>query len=277
MGNTKNSNESINTESEMSFWEHLEELRWHLIRSVLVIIILAIIAFFGKKFIFDEILYAPLNNDFLTYKGLCAIGKALNINNLCLDNSKIQLININMSGQFMTHLYVSFMAGLTIGFPYLLSEIWKFIKPALNSKEKKNSNYAVFVCSFLFFLGVLFSYYVITPLTINFLGNYQTSTMVNNTIHLKSYISTVVSLNFSVGLVFELPIIIYFLTKVGLITSGFLRKNRKYTFVVLLVLSAIITPPDIFSQILVVIPLMLLYELGINISKRIEKKEAALS
>ncbi len=255
-------------EKEMSFWEHLEELRWHLVRSIIAIIILAIAAFIARKVIFDYIILAPKDSEFITNRLLCQLSDFLNVSALCLGDLDLKIINIKMSGQFMTHMYVSIVAGLIVAFPYVLGEIWGFIRPALKQEEKKNSTGAVLICSFLFLLGVLFSYFLIVPLTLHFLGTYQVSDAVSNNISLNSYISTVVSVTFAVGLVFELPILVYFLTKVGIVTPMFLKKNRKYMLVILLVLSAIITPPDIFSQVMVCIPLMLLYEISIKISKK---------
>jgi len=257
---------------EMSFWEHLEELRWHIIRSVIAIILLGIIAFLNREIIFDEIILAPKDSDFITNRLLCQLSQYLGIAALCLDNLALSVVNLKMSGQFLTHMYISIVAGIIIGFPYLLWEIWRFIKPALKSTEKKYSGGAVVVCSLLFLVGVMFSYFLIVPLTLHFLGTYQVSEFVQNTIGLSSYISTVVSVSFAVGLVFELPVFVYFLTKVGIITPAFMKKNRKYMLVIILVLSAIITPPDIFSQVMVCIPLMILYEFSIWISKKVYLK-----
>jgi len=260
-------------EKEMSFWEHLEELRWHLVRAVIVLVILAIAAFVMRKFIFDVIILAPKNPDFISYRALCALGKWLSTDALCIGAEPLEIINIQMSGQFMVHLYISMMAALVVAFPYLLWEIWSFIRPALLPKEKKYSQGVVIYSTILFIIGMLFSYYLIVPLTVNFFSAYQVSESVNNTITLNSYISTVVSLSLATGLVFELPIVVFFLTKVGLLTPAFMKKNRKYVLVILLTIAAIITPPDIFSQILVTIPLMLLYELSILVSAKVINKK----
>ncbi|MEA3477436.1 MAG: twin-arginine translocase subunit TatC [Bacteroidota bacterium] len=259
-------------QKEMSFWEHLEELRWHIIRSVVAIIILGIVAFLNREIIFDEIILAPKDSDFITNRLLCQLADYLSVSALCLDDLSLRVINLKMSGQFLTHMYISIIAGIIVGFPYLVWEIWSFIKPALKSREKKHSGGAVVVCSLLFLTGVLFSYFLIVPLTLHFLGTYQVSEFVKNQIALGSYISTVVSVSFAVGLVFELPVFVYFLTKVGIITPAFMKKNRKYMLIIILVLSAIITPPDIFSQVMVCIPLLLLYEFSIWISKRVYLK-----
>jgi sec-independent protein translocase protein TatC len=262
-------------EKEMSFWEHLEELRWHLIRSVIILVILAIAAFILRKFIFDMIILAPKEPDFISYRVLCAIGRLVSSDALCIGTTPLEIINIEMSGQFLVHIYVSMMAALVVAFPYLLWELWSFIRPALLPKEKKYSRGVVFYSTVLFMIGMVFSYFLIVPLTINFFSSYQVSASVSNTITLSSYISTVVSLTLATGLVFELPIVVFFLTKVGILTPSFMKKNRKYVLVILLTIAAIITPPDIFSQILVTIPLMGLYEFSIFISSRIYKKQAA--
>ena len=261
--------------AEMSFWEHLEELRLHIFRSLGAIFVLAIGAFLAKHFIFDVIILAPKEEDFITNRLLCKAGELLSINALCIGKMDLQIQNINMSGQFMTHMYVSIVTGLIVAAPYVIWEMWRFIMPALRPGEKKYSRGAVVVSSLLFVMGVLFAYFLIVPLTINFLGTYQVSPEVPNQIHLNSYISTVLSVTLAVGIVFELPILVYFLTKVGLVTPTFLKKNRKIMLVIVLVLSAIITPPDIFSQVLVCIPLMGLYELSIGISKRVHKQREA--
>lgn len=259
-------------EKEMSFWDHLEELRWHLVRSILAVIILAIVAFLNREFIFDVVILAPKDSDFITNQLLCKVADFISLPALCIDNLSLKIINIKMSGQFMTHMYISMVAGVIVGFPYIIYQIWSFIMPALHTKEKNYSGGAVVVSSLLFILGVLFSYFLIVPLTVNFLGTYQVSDFVENQMSLSSYINTVVSVTFAVGLVFELPIFVYFLTKVGLVTPDFMRRNRKYMLVILLAISAVITPPDIFSQILVCIPLMGLYELSIGISSRVQRK-----
>lgn len=259
----------------MSFWEHLEELRWHLLRAVVVLVVIAVGAFIMRKFIFDVVILAPKDPEFISYRALCALGKWLSTDALCIGTSPLEIINIQLSGQFLVHIYVSMMVALVVAFPYLLWEIWSFIRPALLPKEKKYSKGLVFFSTVLFILGMIFSYFLIVPLTINFFSSYQVSETVSNTITLNSYISTVVSLTLATGLVFELPIIVFFLTKVGLLTPPFMKKNRKYVAVILLTISAIITPPDVFSQILVTIPLMILYEISIVISARVLKKQAA--
>jgi sec-independent protein translocase protein TatC len=262
-------------EKEMSFWEHLEELRKHLFRSLAAILILSVAAFLNKKIIFDYVVLAPKDESFITNRLLCKMGKKLSLDSLCFENLNLSIQNISMSGQFMTHLYISFISGLILAAPVVLWEMWRFIMPALHPNEKKYSRGAVLASTVLFYSGVLFSYFIIIPLTINFFGTYQISENIPNQIQLSSYISTIISVTIAVGLVFELPIIVYFLTRIGILTPSFMRKNRKYTIVLILIIAAIITPPDIFSQILVSIPLIGLYELSIGISNRVYKKREA--
>ena len=259
-------------EKTMTFWDHLDELRMHILRTLIAIVVLAIIAFLNREIIFDQIILGPSTSDFVTNRWLCKLGELLSINALCIDDMKLQIINIKMSGQFLTHMYISIVAGFILSFPYMLWEIWRFVKPAMHSAERKYSQGGVFISTILFMIGILFSYFLIVPLTVNFLGTYQVSSEVTNQISLSSYISTVVSVTFAVGVVFELPILVYFLTKIGVLTPDFMKKNRRYMYVILLITSAIITPPDMFSQILVVVPLIGLYEVSIGVSNRIYKK-----
>jgi len=268
----KKNNPVPDPDVEMSFWDHLDALRGHLFRSAIAIVAMAIVAFLNREFIFDRLILAPKNADFITNRVLCIIGKWANVPSLCMESLDLKIINYNISGQFTTHMYISFFAGMIVAAPYVIWEIWRFIKPALYEKEQKHSRGAVLSMSVLFILGILFSYFLIVPLTLSFFGTYQVSESVNNQFALSSYISTVVSVTFSLGVVFELPVFVYFLTRVGIITPEFLKRNRKYTLVILLTIAAIITPPDIISQILVTIPLYGLYELSILVSQRISKK-----
>lgn len=259
--------------SEMSFLDHLEALRWHLVRAAAVIIGLAIVAFIRKDILFDGIIFALKRPDFPTYRLLCWLSAKYNLD-LCITDFSFDLISINLSGQFTTHMFVAFMAGLIIGMPYLLWEIWRFVKPALSSTEKKYTRGVVFFTSALFITGVLFGYYVISPMSINFLGTYQVSSLVKNQINLDSYISTITILTLAAGVIFELPMVVYFLSKVGVITPAFMRSYRKHSMVVILIVAALITPsPDVTSQLLVALPLFLLYEISIFISAAVVKKE----
>ncbi len=259
----------------MSFLEHLEELRWHLIRATLAVFAMAIVAFIYHNIIFDKIILAPKDPSFFTNRMLCRLGDLVNVSKLCINSKPLEIININMAGQFTTHIVVSLLAGLIVAFPYVFWEFWRFMRPALYDKERKYARGAVFYSSVLFLLGILFGFYIISPLSVNFLGSYSVSQEVINRINLRSYISTVTTVTLAGGITFELPVVVYFLTKVGLITPDFLKRYRKHAIVIILVLAAIITPPDVFSQILVFIPLLILYEVSIWISKRIKKKQDA--
>ena len=257
---------------EMSFLEHLEELRWHIIRSVLAIFILAIIAFIMKNFIFDNIILKPKTPDFWTNRMFAKLAELLQTDSLRINQKELNLISIKMADQFMTHIWVSIITGFILASPVVFLEFWKFIKPALYEKERRYASGAVFYTSFLFILGVLFGYYLIVPLSLDFLNTYSISDQVVNQINTISYISTVTSIVFASGVSFLLPIFAYFLSKVGILTPDFMRKYRRHACVLMLVLAAVITPPDIFSQIMVFIPLFFLYEVGIFISKRVVKQ-----
>ena len=264
---------NVENEEELTFWGHLEALRWHLVRSIILILLLAIAAFTFKDFIFNEIILAPKSDDFISNRLLCQAAQMIGIHDFCEGTFNLSIINIRLAGQFMTHLYISIMMALIVGAPYLIWELWRFIKPALSTKEKSNSSGAVLASSLLFYLGVLFSYFLIVPLTINFLGTYSISSEVVNQINLSSYISTILSVTMGLGVVFELPIMVFFLAKSGIISASFLRKNRKIMLVIILILAAIITPPDVVSQLLVAFPLLLLYEISIRIAKRVGKEK----
>lgn len=262
-----------NGEKEMSFLEHLEELRWHIIRSILAIVIFMIIAFIFKGLLFNKIILGPKSPDFFTNRMLCHFAEVLNAPGLCINQNPVQLINIKMSGQITTHITAAIVAGLILAFPVILWEFWRFFKPALKESESKYAKGAVTAASLLFFTGVLFGYYLLAPLSIHFLSTYEIDPTVLNQINVRSYIGTLTSICLATGLVFELPIITFFLTKVGLVTPQFMRKYRKHSIVVIFIVAAIITPPDVFSQTLVAIPLLLLYEVSILISARVMKKK----
>ena len=251
----------------MSFLEHLEVLRWHLVRSVASIFIVAVAAFIAKSFIFDTVLLGPKSGDFWTYRMLCKASETFGLSDLlCIKDIPFELINISMAGQFTTHIVVSIITGFIVSFPYIVFEIWRFIKPGLHKTEQKYANGMVFYTSFLFTLGVLFGYYIIAPLSVNFLGSYHVSDLVTNQIDLNSYFSTISTLVLASGLVFELPMLMYFLTKIGVVTPQSLRQYRRHAIVGVLIMAAVITPPDVSSQVLVFFPLMLLYEVSIWVS-----------
>lgn len=258
----------------MSFLDHLEDLRWHLIRATLAVVIAGTAAFLAKGFIFDVLLFGPTNADFFTYDILCRLSTAVGLEGgFCFEKMPFTIQSRTMGGQFSAHVWTSITAGFIISFPYVIYEFWRFISPGMYANERNTARGFIFISSLLFFLGVLFGYYLVTPLSINFLGKYQVSDVVLNEFDIGSYISLVRSSVLACGLIFELPIIIYFLTKIGLVTPEFLRKYRKFALVIVLILSAIITPPDILSQIIVAIPVLVLYELSIVIAKIVTKKE----
>ena len=264
-------NKGKKRDKEMSFLEHLEELRWHIIRSVIAIVVLMIIAFCMKKIIFDIIILGPQKPDFITARLLCKLGELMHTD-LCINQNPANLININMAGQLTTHIVTSLVAGLILAFPVVLWEFWKFFEPALKPNEAKYARGTVFVSSMLFFVGVSFGYFALAPLSIHFLTTYEVSMDVVNQINIRSYIGTITSICLATGIIFELPIIAFFLTKVGIITPDFMRKFRKHAYIILLILAAIITPPDVFSQILVVFPLAILYEASIFLTGRAARK-----
>ncbi len=259
-------------EKEMGFLDHLEELRWRLVKSAAAILLFGVLAFIYKDIIFDGIILAPKDASFITYRVLCKIGHFIGLgDDLCFSDFNFSLQNLTMSGQFGTHMMVSAIAGIIVAFPYIFYQLWGFIKPGLKEKEQKMASGIVFWASALFLLGVLFGYFVLAPMSIQFLGTYQVSASVGNQISLDSFIGTVTSLTLYTGATFELPIVIYFLAKLGIISAAFLKKYRKHAFVVVLIIAAIITPPDILSQCIVTVPLMLLYEGSILVARRIEK------
>lgn len=261
--------------NEMSFLDHLEELRWHLIRSTFAVVLIGVVAFIMKRFIFDTVILGPTQMDFPTYRIFCNIATSFGIDSaFCADKLPFTIQSRLMSGQFSAHLWTSIWAGFIVGFPYVLYEIWKFIGPGLYEKERSSSRGFILIASTLFFLGVLFGYYIVAPLSINFLGTYQVSEQVLNEFDLDSYISTVRASVIACGIMFELPILIFFLTKVGLVTPQLLKKYRKIALVIVLIISAVITPPDVASQIIVAIPVLILYQVSIYISAFVLKREA---
>ncbi len=268
--NTKKTNDS----GEMSFWGHIDALRGHLFRSVLVVLTLAVVVFFYPEILFDKIIFGPLRSDFLTYRAFCKLGHWLQSNNLfkdgdqlCFGHYTFKLQSLGLSDQFTSQMWLAIISGLILGLPYVLWEVWRFIKPALKEKERRASTSFIFFATVLFLIGVLFSYYIIVPLMVNFLGNYKVSEMVENNFTMDSYIDTVTTLSLATGIVFELPIIVFFLTKFGIMTPQFMRKYRKHAVVVILIVAGVITPsPDMTSQLLVAFPLYLLYEASIFVS-----------
>lgn len=261
-------------DNEMTFWDHLDELRATLWHIIIAILITSILAFTFKEILFDRIILAPKSPDFITYRILCKIGAWLSLQSLCITPEKFELININLAGQFTSHMNISLIAGLILAIPYALWELWRFIKPGLTPDEVMAARGGVIVTSILFLTGVLFSYFVVAPLMINFLGGYMVSASVSNQIALTSYVSAITMMTLLMGLLFELPVLVLFLTRIGILTPSFLRKYRKHTAIAILIISGIITPsPDIFSQLIVAVPLYALFEFSVAISSRIHKNK----
>jgi len=264
----KNSGKKLpNPQKEMSFFEHLEELRWTIFRSLMYIFIIAIIMFIAKVFVFRYIISAHLYPDFPTYRFFCLFGESM-----CIDPPKLELMTRVMGEQFFVHIKVSLVLGFIVSFPFVLREVWKFVSPGLQATEKKITFGVISICSFLFFAGVAFGYYVIAPFAIKFFAEYTVGDFAQTAPTLESYVGFLTMLTLPVGIVFELPVVIYFLAKAGLVDTVLLRNYRKHAVIVILLLSAIITPPDIFTQILISIPILFIYEIGIIVAGRVEKK-----
>jgi len=258
---------------EMTFWEHLDELRGTLWRIIIAILVTSIFAFAFKEILFDSIILAPKSKTFITYRVFCKLGEWLAMPTLCIDPSQFQLININLAGQFTSHMNISLVAGLILALPFVLWELWRFVKPGLTEQEIRSSRGAVSIITILFVTGVLFSYFIVSPLMINFLGGYAVSSAVSNQISLTSYVSSITLMTLLMGLLFELPVLILFLTKIGIITPKKLRKYRKHTIISILIIAGVITPsPDVFSQVIVAFPLYGLFELSLAISSRMYRK-----
>ena len=268
----------VQEEAEMSFIEHLEALRWHLVRGVAVWLVATIVAFLKIDWVFDNVVYAPAKSDFVTYTNLCKFSHWAHLGeSLCMPPINIELLGSTISGPFMSAISIAMVSGVIIAFPYLFWELWRFIKPALSEKEKRYSRFSILWVSLCFFAGAAFGYYLLAPFTFNFLGNF---TLGNKAAYkylpaLDDYISTITNLVLGCGIAFELPVLAYVLAKIGLISAKFLTSYRKYALVVILIVSAIITPsPDWTSQALVAIPLILLYELSVVLVKAVDKKRA---
>lgn len=256
----------------MGFLDHLEELRWHLIRSVVAILVFSITAYLFSGFIWDEIIFGPTKADFWTFRQLCALAERLNSPALCIGDFTFEIQNRQITGQFLMDIKASFVIGLILTFPYAFWEIWRFVKPGLRSNERRASRGVVFVVSMLFISGVLFGYFIITPISINFLANYKISGAIDNNIDISSLLGLVAMLALAAGLMFQLPVVTYILSKAGIVTPGLMKTYRRHSIIVILVLSAIITPPDVISQLLISFPLVFLYEISILVSARIQRK-----
>lgn len=259
----KNSNPT----KEMSFFEHLEELRWTILRSALYIVILGVVIFSFKDFVFSKIIFGFLNKDFPTYRVFCALGDSF-----CIDPPHLSFITRQMGEQFFVHFKVSLALALIVAFPLIIWEVWKFIAPGLNLKEQKITGTIISVCSALFYFGVAFGYFVIAPFAIIFFATYTVGDFAQTMPTLDSYVGFLTMLTLPAGLVFELPVVIYFLARAGIIGSKFLKTYRRHAIVVIMILSAIITPPDAFTQILIGIPIIFIYEVGIIVARTVEKR-----
>ena len=262
-------------EAEMSFIDHLEALRWHIIRSAIAVVVFSLVAFFNKHFLFHDLILGPSRSDFWTYQTFCKIGHYFGSTEPCDNQVNFIIQSREMSGQLAMHISTSFMAGICLTFPYLFWELWRFIKPGLYPHERKNSQGAVFFVSVLFVLGLLFGYYIAAPMSINFLASYTVDATIQNQIDLQSYISTLTTMTLSCAFVFELPMVVFFLAKAGLVTPELMILYRKHAIVVILIIAAIITPPDISAQIIVTIPILLLYELSIYIARVVRRNRTA--
>jgi sec-independent protein translocase protein TatC len=251
---------------EMTFLEHLEALRWHLIRSVVSIMVVGIVAFMAKGFIFDVILLGPTKPSFITYQFFCGISDMI-----CFYPEGLEIITRDISEQFLSHIKVSIWLGLIVAFPYVFYEFWRFVKPGLYSKEQKVTKGVVFICSALFLFGVLFGYFVISPFAVTFLSSYSVSPDILNTTTLSSLVNSMTMFTIPTGMIFELPVVVFFLAKVGIVTADGMKQYRKHAAVTILILAAIITPPDVITQFLIGLPLYFLFEAGIVIARRVEK------
>lgn len=265
-------NEEEEKDNGMSFLDHLEQLRWHLLRSISAILVFMVLAFLAKGFVFGQVILGPSKIDFVTYRFLCQLSDFFSLPALCIEKLPFIIQSRQMTGQFSMHITSSLVIGLIAAFPYVFWEVWRFISPGLYAKEKNAARGAVFFVSLLFFMGAGFGYYILSPLSINFLSNYQLDPSIANEFDITSYVSTLSMLVLASAVMFQLPIVIYFLTQAGLVSSLMLKTYRRHAIVVILVLSALITPPDVISQILIAMPILVLYEAGIIIAKRLEKK-----
>ena len=259
---------------EMSFLDHLEELRWLLIRSTVAVLIFATFTFFISDYIFDVIIFGPKSPDFITYRFFCDLSHQLGFaDSICVTEMPFIIQNINVEGQVNILVWTCITAGFILAFPYILLQLWNFISPALYENERKHAKLFIFTASLLFFLGVLFGYFVVVPMSVNFFATFKVSDVVQNQFSFDSYIGMIKTSVIASGLFFELPIIIYFLTKLGLVTPSFLRQYWKYAVVIILIVAAIVTPPDVVSQLIVAIPMLLIYEASIFISSIVYKNQ----
>ena len=263
-------------EGEMSFIEHLEVLRWHIVRSVAVILIIAILSFVFSDYIIDGIIMGPTKSDFIATQWFCKIGKMIGLQEtLCFKLSNIEFQTTTLSGQFFASFTIAFVVGFVLAFPYVCWEFWRFIRPALTQKEAKQSSGVIFWVSILFFIGVLFGYFILTPFMINFYFNYSISAQVITRPVLDDYLESLIYTTVGVGLLFQLPLLVLFLSKAGIVTAKMLKQYWRHAFLAVLIIAAIITPTtDPFSLAIVTVPLFLLYVAGIKLAARVDAKRA---
>jgi sec-independent protein translocase protein TatC len=259
-------------DANMSFLDHLEQLRWHLLRSIAAVLVFTIVAFLSKSIVFGTIILGPSRTDFFTYRVLCDLAGMLNLSAMCIDELPFIIQSRQMTGQFSMHVTSSFVVGIIAAFPYLFWEVWRFISPGLYAQERNAARGAVFFVSMLFFAGAAFGYFILAPLSINFLSNYQLDPSILNEFDITSYVSTLIMLVLASAIMFQLPVVIYFLSRSGLVSSEMLKSYRRHAIVGILVVAAVITPPDVISQVLIAMPILVLYEAGIVIAKRLERK-----
>ncbi len=261
---------------EMGFIDHLEALRWHILRSVLAIVMMAIVVFIYRDWFFDTVIFGPMRADFISYTGLCRLSHYLHIGDaLCMPAPDVKMQVTTFGSQFMSSITISFMAGFIIAFPYVFWELWRFVKPALNETEIRNSRGAIFFVTFFFLCGISFGYFLLAPFTFSFLANFKLGALqaLETKPTLDDYLENMTDILIGSGLSFELPVISYVLTRIGLITPDFLQTYRKYAYIFILVVAAIITPsPDWMSQAIVAGPLFILYEISIVVSARVDKE-----
>lgn len=268
-------NRKKDPKAEMSFIDHLEDLRWHIIRSVIAVILCAIVVFSYSGFVVDEILFAPTRADFVSARWMCRLGHSVGIGDaLCFAEIKAQFLETKMTGQFIASFTLAFIGGFILAFPYIFWEFWRFVKPALSEKELKKTRGVIFWVSLLFFTGVLFGYYILTPFMVNFYFNYKMSDQIVIMPSFSDYLENLIYTTAGIGVLFQMPLLVMVLTKIGIITGRFLKKYRRHAFVIILIAAAIITPStDPFSLTIVTIPLYLLFEASIIIASRINRRQ----
>jgi sec-independent protein translocase protein TatC len=270
------SKRNTDPKAEMSFIDHLEDLRWHVIRSVIAVLIGAIAVFIFIREIVTKIIFAPTRADFISAQWLCKLGHKVGIGEtLCFPEVHAKFLETQMTGQFISSFTLAFIGGFIIAFPYIFWEFWKFVKPALSEKELKKTRGVIFWVSILFFTGVLFGYFILTPFMVNFYFNYKLSDQIVIMPSFSDYLENLIYTTVGIGVLFQMPLLVMVLARIGIVTGTFLKKYRRHAFVIILIAAAIITPStDPFSLTIVTIPLYLLFEASVIIASRIEKRKA---